>query len=276
MINTVNTKAEQLNNGYFKIGSGNEWLLIVGSCRAVPYCNYFNDWNQANGNRFTICFIDPFNWCFDLNDKRVSLEDAINQLETDERILYLLKRTDIIVHEYYGNFGMFNFDKSAPKNIYQFGLNAKIDICIPNWNDLFVLFGDIVTFDSEMRRLAFQDFNVIGKLSEQTEAAIMEVSQNNLRKFGKVCYLSDIPEMANYFLQEWLSKRFFHSYNHVAKPFTLAIFKFINDKWFNGELSVDENHEDMFANSYTKLTEYDIKNYKFDWGEEITDLKDRL
>lgn len=275
MINTVNTKAEQLTNGYFKIGSGEEWLLVIGSCRAVPYLNYFHDWNVAH-NRFTICFIDPFNYNYDLQDNRVDLEAVITALEHDERILDLLKATDIIIHEHYNNFGMFNFDKSAPKNIYQFGFSPHIDICIPNWNDKFVMFSDIVTFDIEMRKRSIADYNVLGKLSEQTEMAIREISKENVRKFGKICYQSDIPEMADYFLQNWITKRFYWNSNHVSKHFTLAIFHFINKKWFNNELSVDENHVDMYANNYTKLTDRDVAYCNFDWGEEVIELKSKL
>lgn len=276
-INTVNTKAAQLANGYFKIDSGNEWILVIGSCRAVPYLNYFHDWNIANNNRFTICFIDPYNFNYDLQDNRVDLEATIISLETDARILELLKRTNIIIHEYYSNFGMFNFDKTAPKNIYQFGLSPTMDICLPNWNDKFVMFADIVTFDIEIRKRAIADYNVLNKLSKETEKAIQEISTENVRKFLNVCYLADMPEMSDYFQQNWMEKRFYWNSNHVSKHFTLAIFNFINKKWFNSELSVDESHVDMYANNYTKLTEYDLAYYpNMNWGEEVIELKSKL
>jgi hypothetical protein len=141
-----------------------------------------------------------------------------------------------------------------------------------------VLFGDIVTFDTEMRKKAVQDYNVLGKLSDQTKKEIFEISQENVRKFGRVCYLSSLPEMSHIFLQNWIFKRMFWSYNHVSKHFTLEIFKLLNEKFLHLDLSkgFDENHVDLFANNYTKLTEYDIEFYNFQWGEEVGQLKNKI
>lgn len=271
MYNTVNTKIEQLKNGYFKTGTGNELVLIIGSCRSVPYINYFHENNK--NNRFTICFIDPFNWNFDVNDNRIDMQEKITSLEVDENILSMLRSAAIFVHEFYSNFGMFNCDKTSEKNIYQFGLNPEIDICIPNFNDLFILFKDIITFDSDMRRLAAQDFNVLGKLSEQTEHAILEVGMNNIAKFKKVCELSDLPDMWKAFYAVWTRHRLFWSYNHVSKDFTLIIFDLINQQYFNGSLTVDKKHADMFANNFTCPTQYDVKHYGITWNEPIKKLE---
>lgn len=278
MINTINTKQQQLANGYFKIDSGNELILIVGSCRSVPYANYLHEWNVANGNRFSIAFIDPFNFNYDLKDNRVDLHEKINSLETDENMLAMLRSTTIVIHEYYENYGMFCFDKNADKNIYKFGLNPAIDICIPNFNDRFILFGDIVTFDTDMRKKAISDYNVIGKLSEQTEFEIIQISRYNLNKFYEVCLKSDLEEMTNYFMGNYLFKRLWWTSNHVSKWFTLAVFNLINDKFLHLDMSkgFNSDHIDMFANNYTHLTEYDVKWYGFDWGEEVKQLRDKL
>jgi hypothetical protein len=278
MINTINTKRQQLENGYFKIDSGNELILIVGSCRSVPYANYLHEWNIANGNRFTIAFIDPFNFHYDLKDNRVDIQEKINSLETDDGMLAMLRSTTIVIHEYYENYGMFCFDKNADKNIYKFGLNPTIDICIPNFNDRFILFGDIVTFDTDIRKKAMADYNVIGKLSEQTEDEIYQISRYNLNKFYEVCLKSDLQEMMNFFMGNYLFKRLWWTSNHVSKWFTLAIFNLINDKFLHLDLSkgFNSDHVDMFANNYTCLTEYDVKFYGFDWGEEVKQLRDKL
>jgi hypothetical protein len=281
IINTVNSKFEQLTKGFFSIGKGEEVVLIIGSCRSIPYVNYFCALNNENGGKYTICFLDPFNWNFDLKDNRTDFEQVIYGLESNDALLSLLKRVDVCIHEYYGNFGMFNFNKDAEKNIYQFGLNPKIDICIPNYNDRFVLFADIVTFDAEMRKKATQDYNVIGKLSDQTEKEIFEISQRNLDKFYEVCRLSDIPEMEEYFKDNLKGKRLFHTYNHVSKEFTYFIFVKMCKKFLGIDLSEQFIRQiyqmpDMFANNYTYLTNYDVKNYGFDWGEEIKQLRDKL
>lgn len=277
-INTVNTKAEQLRNGYFKIDSGPELFLVIGSCRSVPYMNYLHEWNVENGMPYTLAFIDPFNFCFDLQDNRVDMQAVINSLETNEVMLEMLRIAKYCIHEYYNNFGMFSFDKSAEKNIYQFGFNPAVDICIPNFNDLFILFGDIVTFDPDARKWAIADWNVLGKLSDQTAEKLYEISQKNLSKFYDVCQKSDVPEMAIYFMANFKKVRFFWSYNHVSKAFTLAVFKLISDKYLHLDLSkgFNEDHVDMYANNYTKLTAEDVQAYGYQWPEEVISIKEKL
>ena len=275
MINTINTKEQQLRNTYFSVGTGAEVILVMGSCRSVQYMNYFNDYNEANGNRFTINFIDPFNWHWNETDERVDYEQILLNLEKDERLLSMLKTVKVFIHEYYQNSGMFNVFKGQGKNIYDFGMNPEMDICIPNFNSLFILVADIVSFDSEIRQLAFQDFNATGKLSEHTIQKINDVRENNIEKFYQVCSMSDVPEMGLFFKENYKRERLFWTNNHVAKGFTLAIFKFINDKFLHLDLSKGFNpdHEDMFANNYVHLCEYDKG---FEYNEEVVPLISKL
>ncbi len=273
MINTISIKRDQLTNTYFQSGSGNEKVLIMGSCRVAPYVEYLDKWNEVNGNRFTIYSIDPFNHNWNHNDERVDYESELLKLETDERLLSMLKSVDIFIHEYYQNAGLFNVNKSAEKNIYQFGLSPKIDVCIPNFNDVFILFKDIVTFDVDIRKKVMQDINVIGRIADQTLNEMYEISQKGLNKFYDVCSKSDIPEMKEFFEQRFTKERLFWTYNHVAKGFTLKMFSLIDEKYLH--LGLDDGfwfsiyNEDMFANNYTHLTEYDVRFYGYSWGEEI-------
>ena len=281
MINTINTKAEQLSKGFFSTGNGKETVLVLGSCRSIPYMNYFTELNNENGGRYTINFIDPFYSNWNEKDERVDYEQALMECEKNESLLEMFSKVDVFIHEYYGNAGLFNCDKTAGKNIYQFRLNPKIDVCIPNYNDRFVLFGDIVTFDTEMRKKAMQDFNVIGGLSEQTQKEIFDISQQNLNKFYEICRLSDIPEMEQYFKDNFTKRRLFWTYNHVAKDFTYFIFVKLCKKFLGIDLSEQFIRQiyqmpDMFANNYTYLTFYDVKWYGFDWNEEIKQLRDKL
>lgn len=281
-ISTVNTKFYQLKNTYFTIGSGQEVVLVMGSCRTVPYMNHFNLWNEQNGNRFTINFIDPFSFNWNDRDQRVDYDQALLKLETDDRLLNMLKSVDIFIHEHYQNAGLFNVAKDDyhnKKNIYQFGLNPKIDICLPNFNDLFILAGDIVSFDLDIRKKAIQDYNVLGKLSEQTEKEIFDISQRNLNKFYEVCRKSDIPQMERVFKQKFPTTRMFWTSNHVSKHFTFAIFVELMMRLkmeMKGSFLEEILKEDMFANNYTYLTELDVKLHGFEWGEEIKSLRDRL
>lgn len=281
MVNTVNTKKEQLSNGYFSIGTGEEVILIMGSCRSVPYMNYFAAFNNENENKYTINFIDPFYNNWNEKDERVNYEEALSNCEKNEKLLEMLSSVDIFIHEYYNNAGLFNCDKNATKNIYQFGLSPKKDICIPNYNDCFVLFGDIVTFDVEMRKKAIQDYNSTGKLSEEVQQEIFQLSQVNLNKFYDICLKSDFPEMKEFFQRNMRDRRMFWTYNHVSKEFTYFIFVRLLKRFLGIDLSEQFIRQiyqmpDMFANNYTYLTQFDLKWHGFNWGEEVKQLRDKL
>ncbi len=276
MIDTVSIKQMQLQHGFLTVGSGKEVILILGSCRVAPYINHFDRWNLENGNRFTIHTMDAFNHNWSLDGERVDYLEALKKLETDDRILNMLKSVDWFIHEWYANAGMFNCNKEAENNIYKYGLQPSLDICIPSFNDLFILTNDILKFNSDLAKIAHQDLNVLGRLSKQTEWEIYQESQKGLDKFHKVCMLSDLPEMSPLFAKNWQHQRFFHSYNHISKYFTISIFELMNEKYLHLPLTkefMDEiSKEDMFANSYTKLTYLDIQHYGLDWGEEIVPI----
>jgi len=262
MITTVSIKQQQLKTGYLKIGTGPDHVFIMGSCRVVNYVNYF-----AAMPRFTVYTLDPFNWNWNDKDERVDYMEAIGKQERNEDLLTMFKNCSIFIHEWYENAGMFNI-----KNIYSYGLKPEIDICIPNFNDLFILFKDIITFDTRLRAMAAQDFNVLGKLSEQTEGEILNIRGYNITKFYEVCGLSSMPEFGGYFMSLFTSNRFFWTYNHVSKLFTLSIFDIINRRWFDNKLTVDREHEDIFANNYTRLTQYD-KLHGINWPEAAINLE---
>lgn len=236
MINTVNTKQEQLRNGCFEIGNGPEKILIVGSCRSVPYVEYLN---QANDGRLTIRYIDPFNWNWDCKENFVDFEAKINSLETDPRILEILSSTDIYIHEFYDSFGMFNSSKESPKNIYQFGLSPRLDICIPNFNDVHIL----------------------GQPKEDGEGA--------LEKFYGICRQTSFPEMEEYFRANWRMTRLFWTHNHVSRYFTLFIFRLLNDKFLHMDLSNAFWNGiaplDLLGNTPGDVTKADRDNHQLQW-----------
>jgi hypothetical protein len=274
MINTVTIKGQQLLNGHFQTGNGSEKILIMGSCRVAPYVEYFHQWNT--GNRFTIYSIDPFSWNWNLKNERVNYEEALLKLETDDRLLRMLGSVDVFIHEYYQNAGMFNVNREKEKSIYDFGMNPGLDICLPNFNDYFILFHDIIAFDVAMRKKAIQDYNVIGRLSDETEEEIRAIIEVNLERFYSVCDKSSLPEMKPIFKVKMVKKRMWHNSNHVTKHFTLTMLYLLNNKFLhldlNNEFWETISIEDMFGNSFTPLSEFD----RFDWGEKIVPLREKL
>ncbi len=237
MITTVDTKREQLRNGCFESGSGPEKILIIGSCRCMGYVNYLVRANADNS--MTIRKIDPHDFHWNEQDEFIDFEAKINSLETDPRILQILRETTVYIHEYFDSFGMFNSSRDNLKNIYQFGLNPRLDICIPNYHDV-----PIIGFDRE------------------TGVAALE-------KFYGICRKTDFPEMEQYFRDNWKTTRMFWSWNHVSKNFTLFIFRLMNEKFLHLKLDssfwAEAEKEDLFSNTPEKVEHQDRYNHGIVW-----------
>lgn len=246
MIGTIESKQQQLANGYFQSGTGPEKILILGSCRTLAYLSYLIRWNETGGqNQFTIRRMDPCDWT-------VSNVD-LGSLETDERILSAIRETDIFIHEHLESYGMFNTTSRIEKNIYRFGMNPKQGISIPNFHDRMVLEKD------------YEAFGV--PLPEN----YVEAGEAALEKFGDVCRMSSFPEMADHFRENWRTTRFFWRPNHVSAAFTLYIFRCMNIRFLHLGLSDDfwagAETEDLFKNPHTVPTQRDIEAYGLKWSE---------
>lgn len=274
MINTLQLKSAQLKDGFFKIGSGDKTILILGSCRSVPFVTYLADWNVLNNNQFSIYYIDPFSWNWDMEEKRTNYPQELIKQESNSNLLAMLSSVDIFIHEYYANAEMFNCDKNAEKNIYQFGLNPEVDICTPNFNDVFILTSDILRFHPEVMKMAVQDYNVNGQLSPQTIDAIADVRTSNILRFIDICSKTNFPEFAEIFMEDYKKQRYFWTFNHTSKLFAQTLFRLMNEKFLHLDLSNYQINEiDLYANNYTHLTEYDLG---YEWNEEVKPLKDIL
>lgn len=265
MINTLNIKEQQLAQGYYKVGSGSKNILVMGSCRVVNYVTYLKEWNEANGNPFTIYSIDPFSWNWDIKGERTNFDEEIAKQESNTKLIDMIYLVDIFIHEYYQNAGMFNCDKGASKNIYQFGMRPDVDVCIPNFNDLFILYNDIIAFDMELKRKVNQDINSFGKISTEVKLELYEKSQSELDKFYSICDKSSLPEFKEYFKKNFMYFRLWWTCNHVSKWFTLAMFELINDKYLHLDLSkgFNRDHVDIFANNITEITDLDKEWYGY-------------
>lgn len=243
MISTIESKQQQLINGFFQRGTGQQQILIFGSCRTLPYLSYLIRWNESNGDRFTIRRIDPCDWTVENVD--------IEACERDERIQKVIASTDIFIHEHLESYAMFNTSKETPKNIYQLGMNPSVDVAIPNWHDHFIL---------------ENDYTACGI---PTPDDYIENGEYEIEKFCRVCQLSSFPEMASYFRENWRKIRFFWRPNHISSMFSMYIFRRMNSRFLNLKLT-DEfieaaKQEDLFKEPHTQVTDRDIRGYGLEW-----------
>src|SRR5439155_26754240 len=103
MITTTDIKLAKQN--VFEIGPVDapreRTALLVGSCRCVPYVNYLQ------GQPLHLYVIEPNDYHWNEQGAPVDLEKALDEAETSERILSIIKSAGIFIHEHYENFGMF-------------------------------------------------------------------------------------------------------------------------------------------------------------------------
>lgn len=272
MIGTPETKAAQLTNGYYQSGSGPRKILILGCCRTMAYLNYLVRWNSQNGNPFTIYRIDPTDWNWDMNGNIVNLQQMLDSCRNDERIISVIRRADIFIHEWYSYYGMFNTDRSKPGNIYDYGLNPEMDICLPNFHDKFILLQEFINFDPEIRDVV--------KADGVTPDVLRLVKTKGLKAvddFVEICNLSSFPEFGTLFRDTWKSVRYFWTGNHVSKHFTLTLFDMMNERFLR--LSMDGyylneiSQEDQFEKPNTRVTKYDVEMHGLSWGSPIEELE---
>lgn len=272
MLSTNSIKASY---PVFTIGCTNpkEVILIVGSCRCVPYLNYVARWSKMNGDCFRIHFIEPWNAHWDAHGKEVDFEAALSRLEGDGNVRQALRETTIYIHEFYNCAGMFNSSPDEAKNIHQFGLNPRVEVSIPNFNDVWLLFREQLQFDEIKRE------RVKGTGGIPTPMLIEEMKTsglNDLERFYRACRLSSLPEMEQHFEANWRSRRMFWKGNHVSKHFTMRLFYEMNDKFLDWPLTEEFCgeifKEDLYGNVITPVTQFDRDAYGITWDEPTEPL----
>lgn len=249
-----------------------EVILMVGSCRSVPYLNYFKRINDMGIARLRVHFIEPWDQHWDSTGKEQDFAAALFRCEDDPRILKVLREATVFIHEHYGHCGMFNTLTTDQKNIFQFGLEPRLNITIPNFHDVFALFTEQLQFDA-VKRERFQREGMTNELFDEMKS----FGLGEIDRFVRVCGMSSFPTFGWQFLNEWTERRYFWRGNHVAMPFTLGIFEHVLNDFLNikaPESFWDESRkEDLYANHPAPMTLYDQSAYGLTWDEPVVELK---
>lgn len=242
---------------------------MTGSCRGVPHLNFLAKLNEALGQPLSIYYVDPHDFHWNAHDVMVDIEAAIRDASKDPHLLDVVSRTTIFIHEYFGNYGMFNTDPGADGGIYDHGMAPRVDVCLPNFHDRFVLFQNILDFMPVMRE----------RVAAEGAQCLKEVGDKSMQAFREMCARTSFPEFADYFDENRLKKRFFWNHNHVTNNFTIPLFRMMNDKFLHTQVPegfYDGLYADgdMFNSSEAcRLTQEDVDAHGWDWGEPLTKLK---
>lgn len=267
MINTQNIKSKRFD-GLFQCGNpeSKEVVFMMGSCRGVPHLNFLN---AAHNGRFKIYYVDPHDFHWDAGNQIVDLHEAIDRAAQDSRITDAFKSATIFIHEHYGNYGCFNTDRSAAGNIYDHGMTAPVDICLPNFHGKFILFQEILDNCGIEVRENFP----------KTAPVVKSWGLSSIAAFKEMCAKTSFPEFADHFEENMRRVRMFFSNNHVSHNFTIPLFRLMNEKFLHLPLTQGffdglYRTPDMYAShGVVPLTNHDVAAHGWQWNEPIVELK---
>lgn len=274
MIDTLNSKAAHYTQGSFSIGTGKDVILIEGSCRVLPYVNYFDYLNTDN--RWTIHLVNLVNFHFTAKDERVDPVKVLERFEKGSKLLEVIQATKWYFHEHAENFGMLNSDRTQPKNIYQFGMKPEADVDIPNWNDFWMLFQEVFMFDQAKHSRAKREMAEHGHLSGEFQEEVKQLGLQNFGRFLEVCRKTNLSEMADLVEKTWRKKRYWWSGSHISNEFTMAVMRLMNEKFLHLDIPQAfwdrASKEDLYANTPIPITHYDIEAYGLEWPQPVRPL----
>lgn len=275
IFNTINTKQPHHDRGFFSVGTGAQKILILGSCRVVPYLNYLHHLNSDN--RFTLNLVNVVNFNFDRQDKPQDLKSALERLEQNAELRNMLAGTDMFLHEYTESYGWCNTSKKCEKHIYQFGMNPTFDVALPNFNNVHILSQEQVDYDREFHALLKADVDKLGRIDDQWITVFRQRGMERLEKFLDYCWKSGIPEFKLLFEQDWMKRRYFWSGSHVSNIFTMEVFRLLNSKCLGLELGDSfwqwAAAHDLYAEPHTPITYIDVMAYGLTWPQQPVNLK---
>ncbi len=227
LIDTIISKTQQLKNGFFQSGTGPAQVLVLGSCRLIPYVTYLGEWNKAAGNnQLTLRRIDPCDYI------------SHSELETNPRVVAALRSTEIFIHEPLND-----------RRVYHAGMNPRQDITVPNWHEHRVLENDWTDYGAVVP----PDYIARGE------------SEINL--FCAGCARSSFPEFGKLLQNTWRSIRYFWRPSYVSAAFTKAIFKAMNDRFLHLPIDQVTDHDSLGApyRDVTRVTQRDRDGHGITW-----------
>lgn len=272
--NTINTKNGHHTHGFHCVGTGPEVIVILGSCRVLPYFNYLDRLNT--NNRFSVVLVNVVNFSFDAQGNPVNGREFTKQFETNEVLMSVLKRCKWFLHEHICTYGMFNVDKEQEKHIYQFGMAPEIDISIPNWNDIFILFQELVDLDTHVRQWTKVDMETWGAISGDLKKHVKEKGESRIQHFLDICAKTSLPEFGRIFQSTWRGNRYWWTGNHISSKFTTAVFQLMNNKFLHLALPDDFISwclaDDAYSTPCSRITKYDREAFGIEWPQATEEL----
>jgi len=225
-------------------------VVIVGSCRVVPFLNYLRS-HETPMN--ILCFNPVEMW----DGPGHEVSDGVNAVMAGFRF----GKVDYMICEHLQYCGAINTVRSSKDNIYDsLGCNPDVEIRLPNWQGIHL-------FDTET---AIYDPTGYGNLSHEEKVSHIRIeSAKHRARFLSHCRKSSFPQLESWVEERWLTTRLGWSSNHPTLTLTNKMFDLIADR-MNLPLSATFKQsplytQDRMAPTGYALTsvDYEANNWKF-------------
>jgi hypothetical protein len=252
---TTNILRASYEKGEFSFGNPDapRTVVLIGSCRIVPFLNNLRVYNEQNGHPFELLCFDPVEmW----GGPGHEVADGVNKVLDG----YRFGKVDFLVCEHVQYCGVLNTVRSSEQNIFKdLGCNPDTEIRLPNWNDMHTLDAETEIHDKGYAALGHAERVVF--LRDAT--AVCKA------RFLSHCRQSSFPHLEEWTESNWLTTRLGWTSSHPSLPLVWTMFNSVMGRMGLTATTELANHPlcstDVYASTGIKLThvDYEANNWKF-------------
>lgn len=209
---TTNILRESYNQKQFAFGNsqGKQTVVLIGSCRIVPFLNYLRVYNELNGHPFQLLCFNPVEmW----QGPGHEVSEGVNKVMEG----YKFGRVDYLLCEHVQRCGVINTFCMSQENIFDsLGCRPKVEIRLPNWNDMHI-------FDAET---AMHDKTGYATWYDEVKTAyIRNETQTHKERFLSHCRQSSFQELEAWVESHWLNTRLGWTSSHPSLSMIWTMFE---------------------------------------------------
>ena len=256
MVLSVNNIVDVNNRKQIMIvnNHSHENILLIGSCRIVPFLNYLMH-HDLFGNKFNyLCILVYVPEMIQLSEEIIFNEEIKKQI----------CGSTILFSEYVKNYNYFNTQRLTEKSIFNIHNSFTREIIIPNWGDICLYTKDLIQyknlkneFDQLIKHeISLQDFTTI----------LQNCQKQELQRHANLLNKSNYPELITFTNSNLTWLKLAHTLNHPSNIYFIEMYRLIIEKnfaqspYFLPQSVIDVHSSCEFLKNDgvdTKLTYYD-------------------
>ena len=214
---TTNILRASYDERKFSFGNsqGKQTVVLIGSCRIVPFLNYLRVYNAMHGNLFELLCFNPVEmW----QGPGCEVSDGANKVLSG----YRFGKVDYLIGEHLERCGVLNTVRISPENVFDsLGCTPAVEMRLPNWNNMH-------TFDAET---IMHDPKWYAKLGHAERVAYLrQETAIHKERFLSHCRESSIPQLEAWVSERWLTVRMGWSSSHPSHPLLWRMFECVAEK----------------------------------------------